>query len=102
EQLAALGEFPNPGLLLFAEQPSVSVTLIVCGLLFASADETMIVPVWMSETKLLMSTEMNIGVESLGATAGVTMLLTLSQLPPFTVAASALQWRVTPPVFLRI
>ena len=30
------------------------------------------------------------------------MLLTLSQLPPFTVAASALQWRVTPPVFLRI
>ena len=45
EQLAALGEFPNPGLLLFAEQPSVSVTLIVCGLLFASADETVIVPV---------------------------------------------------------
>src|SRR2546427_4248634 len=51
---------------------------------------------------MLMSTEMISGVESLGANAGVTMLLTLSQLPPFVVAASAFQWRVMPPVFLRI
>src|SRR5947208_16688468 len=56
----------------------------------------------MSDTKLVMSTEMFMGVDSLGATAGVTMLLTLSHLPPSAVAASAFQWRVMPPVFLRI